>query len=307
MNSLPVLDPDSPQARAIFHLGIVSSIIFAPHFPHRRRDDRLCAHAFPLAGGRGDPDQAAGNKTVEIVWTAIPCLIVVALVLLTGHRCAVPTPRAGDAGHRVTGHQWWWEARYPKSGVVVANEIHIPVGKSLSIGSRRPMCCMSFGCRNWRENSRPCRTSESPLDSVGPAGDVSRGSARSFAARSMPGCTFCVVAERRSNSGVGTGAAGAGGNSVERHPAQGFALFQENSCVNCHAINGTTASARVRSGPSHILRAGGNLGAGIAENTPDNLRRWLADPQQIKPGVKMPDYNFTRRTGHAIGRLLRNA
>jgi len=33
----------------------------------------------------------------------------------------------------VTGHQWWWEGRYSKSGVVVANEFHIPVGKPLSI------------------------------------------------------------------------------------------------------------------------------------------------------------------------------
>ena len=35
------------------------------------------------------------------------------------------------------------------------------------------------------------------------------------------------------------------------------------------------------------------IGAGIADNTPENLRRWLADPQQVKPGAKMPDFKFT--------------
>jgi len=44
-----------------------------------------------------------------------------------------------------------------------------------------------------------------------------------------------------------------------------------------------------------LLRAGyiRQLGAGIADNTPANLRRWLADPQRVKPGVKMPDFKFT--------------
>ena len=25
------------------------------------------------------------------------------------------------------GHQFWWEFRYPKLGIVTANELHIPV------------------------------------------------------------------------------------------------------------------------------------------------------------------------------------
>ena len=44
---------------------------------------------------------------------------------------------------------------------------------------------------------------------------------------------------------------------------------------------------------SRISPAAAQLGAGIADNTPENLRRWLADPQQVKPGVKMPDFKFT--------------
>jgi len=35
------------------------------------------------------------------------------------------------------------------------------------------------------------------------------------------------------------------------------------------------------------------FGSGIVDNTPENLRRWLADPQQVKPGVKMPNFKFT--------------
>jgi hypothetical protein len=31
---------------------------------------------------------------------------------------------------------------------------------------------------------------------------------------------------------------------------------------------------------------------GVVENTPANLRLWLTDPQEIKLGVKMPNYKF---------------
>lgn len=73
---------------------------------------------------------------------------------------------------------------------------------------------------------------------------------------------------------------------------QGRALFQQTSCMNCHTIRGTLASAGV--GPDRTHFASRKiLGAGVVENTPANFRRWLQDPQQVKPGVRMPDYKFT--------------
>jgi len=34
------------------------------------------------------------------------------------------------------------------------------------------------------------------------------------------------------------------------------------------------------------------LAAGIIDQTPDNLRRWIRDPESIKPGVQMPGYSW---------------
>jgi hypothetical protein len=67
---------------------------------------------------------------VEIIWTAIPFLIVVFLFVLTlrGMNRADPPP-APSLDLVVTGHQFRWQADYPASGVVTANEIHIPAGK----------------------------------------------------------------------------------------------------------------------------------------------------------------------------------
>jgi cytochrome c oxidase subunit 2 len=62
--------------------------------------------------------------------------------------------------------------------------------------------------------------------------------------------------------------------------------------VSCHAINGTGAHARV--GPDLTHLAGRSMiGSGILDNTPDNLKRWLRNPQEVKPGVEMPNFEFT--------------
>jgi cytochrome c oxidase subunit 2 len=84
--------------------------------------------------GEGDPEQGEGNKTIEIVWTAIPLAIVIMLFVLSARTMGIsdpPPPPKPDIV--VIGHQWWWEARYTNSGAVVANEIHIPVGKPVAL------------------------------------------------------------------------------------------------------------------------------------------------------------------------------
>lgn len=74
--------------------------------------------------------------------------------------------------------------------------------------------------------------------------------------------------------------------------AEGFALFQKMSCVSCHAIKGTSARGSAAPDLTHFASRL-QLGAGIADNTPENLRRWLADPHKVKPGVLMPDFKLT--------------
>jgi len=64
-------------------------------------------------------------------------------------------------------------------------------------------------------------------------------------------------------------------------------LFVRHGCAVCHSIAGTSAAGRA--GPDLTLIAQREtLAAGTIANTPDNLLRWLADPQAIKPGSNMP-------------------
>jgi cytochrome c oxidase subunit 2 len=55
----------------------------------------------------------------------------------------------------------------------------------------------------------------------------------------------------------------------------------------CHAISGTPAGSRVGPDLTH-LASRRTIAAGTLLNTRGNLAGWIVDPQQIKPGAKMP-------------------
>jgi cytochrome c oxidase subunit 2 len=71
-----------------------------------------------------------GSYEVELAWTIVPVLIVVALFLASARVIASvqdPAKPADALDVVVIAHQYWWEYRYPKLGVVTANELHVPV------------------------------------------------------------------------------------------------------------------------------------------------------------------------------------
>src|SRR6201995_3951198 len=78
----------------------------------------------------GEPAQIYGSNQIELAWTVIPVLIVVVLFLTTARIIFAiqdaPKPKTA-LDVTVIGHQFWWEFRYPKYGIVTANELHIPV------------------------------------------------------------------------------------------------------------------------------------------------------------------------------------
>src|SRR5262249_10304848 len=106
-----VFNPQSPQARAIFDLTIVVIVVMVIIFAVRV-GIVLYALLGPPRGREGerDPEQGEGNKTIEIVWTAIPLVIVTILFVLSARTMGIsdpPPPPKPDIV--VIGHQWWWE------------------------------------------------------------------------------------------------------------------------------------------------------------------------------------------------------
>lgn len=302
---LRVFEPDSPQARAIFHLGIITSIILALIFSVVAGIIVYALMRFRWREGEPDPSQLAGSKKAEVIWTAIPCVIVVVLFALTAHTMSISDPPpAPEPDLVVIGHQWWWEARYPKSGVVVANEIHIPVGKALSIRLDATDVLHEF----WvPELARKMTTVPGHPNHIWIEADQARtylGVCSEFCGTEHAWMRFLLISESPEEFDAWEKAqlqpAPKPANDVA---ARGLALFLASSCVNCHAINGTAAKAQFAPDLTHFASRK-QLGAGIADNTPENLRRWLANPDHVKRGVKMPDFKFTDEQVTAMAAYL---
>jgi cytochrome c oxidase subunit II len=73
-------------------------------------------------------------------------------------------------------------------------------------------------------------------------------------------------------------------NDVLKHGQQ---VFLTSTCVMCHTVRGTQAGSRVGPDLTHV-GSRISIGAGTLPNTPGSLGGWIADPQSVKPGVRMP-------------------
>ena len=80
------------------------------------------------------PEHVHGNTTLEILWTAIPALIL-AFIAVPTVRVIFKTQAKATADAlqvEVIGHQWWWEFKYPQYGITTANELYLPVGRKVN-------------------------------------------------------------------------------------------------------------------------------------------------------------------------------
>src|ERR1700682_2420916 len=306
MNASNALDPQSPQARAIYDLGIVATIVFVLIFVAVAGATVYAIFRCRGREGEPEPNQFAGSEKVEIIGTVIPFLIVVFLLVLTlrGMNRADPPP-APSPDLIVTGHQFWWEAEYPASAVVTANEIHIPAGKPLSVRLDSKDVLHEF----WvPELARKMTTVPGQPNHIWLQADkpgVYIGTCSEFCGIQHAWMRILVVAEEPSKFEQWQRAQLQPGLAAKTAAAaKGLALFQTSTCINCHAIRGVTA-ADARAAP-HLPHVASRrqLGAGILENTPANMRQWLKNPQHIKPGALMPDFNFTDQQLDQLGEYL---
>ena len=82
--------------------------------------------------GAPEPKAVHGSAVLEIVWTLIPAVILAFIAVPTVRTIFSTQAEAGPNALKVEviGHQWWWEFRYPEYGVVTANELYLPVGRT---------------------------------------------------------------------------------------------------------------------------------------------------------------------------------
>ena len=92
------------------------------------------------------PEQTHGNTKLEILWTVIPA-VVLAIIAVPTVQTIFKTQglaRSDALQIEVIGHQWWWEFRYPQYNVSTANEVYMPVGRTVSFALKTADVIHSF-------------------------------------------------------------------------------------------------------------------------------------------------------------------
>jgi cytochrome c oxidase subunit 2 len=291
-----IFAPASTPAKSIADLSVfvlvITGIIFVVVFG-------LLIYAvvkFPgrtMDAGR-EPAQVYGSTQIELAWTIIPILIVVVLFLATARVIhAIQDVPVSAAGLEVTaiGHQYWWEFRYPKLGIVTANELHIPMSdpahptptflQLLSADTDHSFWVPELGGKTDLIPNHPNKMWMDPQRTGVFLGQCAQ---------------YCGIQHAKMLLRVSVDSPEDFANWVrtQQRPAVdvtdasgGRRVFESNACMNCHAVSGTAADGRFGPDLTHLMSRA-TIAAGGATNTHNNLRLWIQNPSAIKPGSLMP-------------------
>ncbi len=266
-------------AGGMIWLGVVGLLVYASH----KRRQALGEHG-------------AGRL---IFWcgAAVPSLLLFfllayALWLMPGLR---PFASASDApGLRiaVTGEQFWWRVAYhPEDSdrpVFAANEIRLPLGERVEflLDSTDVIHSFWIPALGGKMDMIPGRRNRLSLTATKPG--TYRAACAEYCGTSHALMAFTAIAMepeafRQWLTAQASPSTGAG--------SAGRELFLRHGCGACHRVDGTEANGDVGPDLSHVgSRA--TLGAGILPNDEEALRSFIAHPQAIKPGSRMPGFSM---------------
>lgn len=235
--------------------------------------------------------QASRNVAIAGIVSVVALIAILTSSVLTGR--ALDTIRTPGALRLVvTGNQWWWDVQYrnpnPSLNVSTANEIHIPIGRPVSVGLLSNDVIHSFWIPSLQGKIDlvPGRLNEVWLQADKPG--VYRGQCAEYCGAQHAKMALVVVAEQPDDFERWL-AANRGPAPPPATPEQqrGKEVVERGPCAMCHNITGTLAGGRTAPDLTHIASRS-TLAAGWLPNTPGNLAGWIADPQHIKPGSHMP-------------------
>jgi cytochrome c oxidase subunit II len=257
-----------------------------------------------------EPAQIYGSTQVELAWTVIPVLIVVVLFLTTARIIFAiqdaPKPQSA-LDVTVIGHQFWWEFRYPKLGIVTANELHVPVSTStapkptflqlLSADVDHSFWVPQLGGKT---DLIPNHPNAMWFDPQSPG--LYLGQCAQFCGVEHAKMLLRVYVDTPDQFSAWVKAQQRPAMQPDAQNAAAVAgrhVFETEACVNCHAISGTIAKGTFGPDLTHLMSRA-TIAAGAASNTPDNLRSWIQDPNTFKRGALMPAMQLSDRETNEV-------
>jgi cytochrome c oxidase subunit 2 len=181
------------------------------------------------------------------------------------------------------------------TAAVTANEIHIPVNTRVGVVLTTADVIHSFWVPQLNRKVDMIPGTENRLLLIADSPGVYRGQCAEFCGLQHANMAVEVVAESKPQFDAWLA-------HNARPAARGNKLFAEN-CSGCHAIRGTSARADVGPDLTHFASRR-TIAAATVENTAENLREWLRDPQHVKPGNRMPNLHLSDADWAALQRYV---
>jgi cytochrome c oxidase subunit II len=258
----------------------------------------LLALGFALLGPAAARARLARHRTIVVAGIVFPGVVLTALLVygvwLT--RAALPADTGPGATHiEVTGEQWWWRVAYTDAQgnrIATANELRIPVGRTVTLTLTSADVIHSFWVPRLAGKLDMIPGRATRLQLQADREGVFRGQCAEYCGGAHALMAFEIVAVpptefeawlRREAQPATEPASDTG--------RRGRDLFLAAGCGSCHAIRGTEAAGAIGPDLTH-LGARRSLGANILPMTPDNLARFIAGSQHLKPGNPMPEFRI---------------
>lgn len=263
-----------------------------------------------MQGSARQRSALAGERAIRIGGIAFPVLTLTVLLgyglWLMREGLALETPPALRIA--VTGERWWWRLGYRDrdgNAFAEANEIRIPVGVEVEFELHSADVIHSFWVPSLggKLDMIPGRTNRLRLRAE--RAGIYRGQCAEYCGGPHALMALEIVALPQAEFdawlAAGQRRAPIAGGEAERRGAE---LFLAAGCGGCHAVRGTAAEGMI--GPD-LSRVGERrfLAAATIAGGRENLARFIADGQKLKPGNLMPPFRvFTPAELDALAAYL---
>jgi len=235
---------------------------------------------------RSRPAWVASERLV--VWGGIgaPLAILTVLLVFAGYQGnALSRSEPVALRVEVVGHQWWWRVRYLDADGALdfetANEIHLPVGRRVELALKSADVLHSFWVPNLsgKLDMIPGRTNR--LAFTPQTAAIARGQCAEYCGGPHALMALYVVTRPVADFEQW--------QAEQRKPAVGGDRTFEATCATCHAVRGSRAGGSTGPDLTHV---GSRLtiAAGTLPTDAEQLARWIASSQHVKPGNLMPSF-----------------
>lgn len=252
----------------------------------------LALFVFSTRVGEAAPATTASSDLgLEIAWTLGPVLILLMITIPTIRTIFRSQPAVAPTGAleiKVVAHQWWWEFDYP-DGAKASNELHIPVNRPIRLSLESADVIHSFWVPQLggKRDVVPGQINE--LTFIANVVGMYPGQCAEFCGLSHANMRFRTFVDSPDDFAKWDRDQLAGPVATpasDQLASDGAKVFADSPCTTCHMIQGISKGYI---GPD-LTHFGSRttLAAGVLKNTPENVAKWIEDPQEIKPGANMP-------------------